>query len=225
MSMKMSMIFPPLDFLPTPAQLRQREFRRQWRMWACVAVFGALASLAPIARDIHMHREALAQLTALRAASDKLHTTLTAFDMTARKLAAMGAHRRAAVALVERRQPVADRLLDIMRACADGVRLTSVKTGDDQLRVEGYATTQSRVRETQKRLRALPWVRKVAEVESSVVPQSVRRQWVGAEAQDLVPNIRRFALRIDLKSVAGPVALGAHADVDAVSREEVPDVR
>ncbi|MDR3399242.1 MAG: PilN domain-containing protein [Pandoraea sp.] len=219
------MTFPPLDFLPTVAQRRQREFRRQWRMWACVAALGALASLAPIARDIHLRREALAQLMVSRAASDKLRGTLAAFDITERKLAAMGAHRRAAVALVESRQPVASRLLDIMRGCADGVRLTSVKSGEDQLRIEGYATTQSRVRETQKRLRALPWVRKVAEVESSVVPESVRRQWVSAASQALVPNIRRFTLRIDLKPVPKVIALGANADIDGVSTEEVPDVR
>ncbi|VVE89937.1 hypothetical protein PBR20603_03911 [Pandoraea bronchicola] len=223
--MRMSRKLAPLDFLPTLAQLRQREFRRQWRTWACVAAFGALASLAPIARDIHLRREASAQLAALRSAGDKLSGTLAAFDTAGRKLAVMGAHRRAAVTLVERRQPVAYRLLDIMRACADGVRLTSVKTGEDQLHVEGYATTQSRVRETQKRLRALPWVRKVAEVESSVVPQSVRRQWAGTATQTLVPNIRRFTLRIELKPVSNPTALAVSADIGNVSVEEVPDVR
>ncbi|VVE19184.1 hypothetical protein PHO31112_03038 [Pandoraea horticolens] len=223
--MRMSVEMPPLDFLPTLAQRRQRDFRRQCRMWACVAAFGALASLVPIVRDIHLHREALAQLAVLRVASDKLSATLTAFDITGRKLAIMHAHRRAAVALVERRQPVAYRLLDIMRACADGVRLTAVTTGDAQLRVEGYATTQSRVRETQKRLRALPWVRKVAEVESSVVPERVRRQWVSAAAQALAPNIRRFTLRIEWKVDAKPIALAVDADAGVASREEVPDVR
>lgn len=222
--MRLSTRIPPLDFLPTLAQLRQRAFRRQWRMWACVAVLGALAALVPMARDIQQRRDAQAQLTALREASDKLGGTLTAFDITSRKLATMNAHRRAALTLIERRQPVAYRLLDIVRACADGVRLTSMKTGDAQLRIEGYATTQSRVRETQKRLRALPWVRKVAEVESSVVPESVRRQWVSAAAQALVPNIRRFTLRIDVKAAAHPMPIVIGADVSAAT-EEVPDVR
>ncbi|WP_281718186.1 PilN domain-containing protein [Pandoraea apista] len=222
--MRVSATIPPLDFLPTLAQLRQREFRRQWRLWACVAAFGALAALAPIARDIQLRREAQSQLAALRAASEKLSGTLAAFDVTGRKLAVMDAHRRATVALIERRQPVAAQLLDVMRACADGVRLTAVKSGDGQLRIAGYATTQSRVRETQKRLRALPWVRKVAEVESSVVPESVRRQWVSVAAQALVPNIRRFTLRIELKVDTNPVALVIGADGGAVS-EEVPDVR
>lgn len=222
--MRVSTRIPPLDFLPTLAQLRQRAFRRQWRMWASVAVLGALAALMPMARDIQQRREAQAQLTALREASDKLGGTLKAFDITSRKLATINAHRRAALTLIERRQPVAYRLLDIVRACADGVRLTSVKTGDAQLRIEGYATTQSRVRETQKRLRALPWVRKVTEVESSVVPESARRQWVSAAAQTLVPNIRRFTLRIDVKATAHPMAFAIGTDASAVT-EEVPDAR
>ncbi len=223
--MRMSVEFAPLDFLPTLAQRRRREFRRQWRIWACVAACGALAALAPIAYDVYQRQEAKAHVVALHAASERLSGEVAAFDMTARKLAIMDAHRRAATALIERRQPVANRLLDIMRACADGVRLTSVKAGEDQLRIEGYATTQSRVRETQKRIRALPWVRKVAEVESSVVPESVRRQWVDGAMQASVPNVRRFTLRIELKPVPKPVARMVDVANEVRSIEEVPDVR
>lgn len=223
--MRVSAKFPPLDFLPTLAQRRQRDFRHQWRIWICIAVCGAVASLAPIAWDIHERREAQDQLVALREASRKLAGEAAAFDITGRKLADMSAHRRAVVALIERRRPVAYRMMDIMRACADGVRLTLVRSVDDHLQVEGYATTQSRVRETQKRLRALPWVRKVAEVESSVVPESVRRQWVGAQTSASVPNIRRFTLRIELKPSPTPTALAVDADVDASQTEEVPDAR
>ncbi|VVE03346.1 hypothetical protein OYT13_23000 [Pandoraea sp. XJJ-1] len=223
--MRMKVQFPPLDFLPTLAQRRQREFARQWRIWGCVAACGGLASLAPMARDISLRQQTQAQVTALRAASEKLGGQIAAFETAGRELAAMDAHRRAAAALIERRQPVANRLLDIMRACADGVRLTSVKIGEDQARVEGYATTQSRVRETQKRLRTLPWVRKVAEVESSVVPEAVRRQWAGGATQASVPTLRRFTLRIELKRAPRPVALSVTAEVDGLPSEEVPDVR
>ncbi|VVE18682.1 hypothetical protein PTE31013_03039 [Pandoraea terrigena] len=221
----MKVDFPPLDFLPTLAERRQCEFRRQWRIWGGVAVCGALASAAPMARDIFQRQQIQAQMAALRAASERLGGQSAAFDTAARALAAMGAHRRAAAALIERRQPVAYWLLDIMRACADGVRLTSVKIGEEHVRVEGYATTQSRVRETQKRLRMLPWVRKVAEVESSVVPESVRRQWVGAATQASVPTLRRFTLRIERKLASKPVALSVNAEVDGLSSEEVSDVR
>ncbi|VVE22329.1 hypothetical protein PEP31012_03219 [Pandoraea eparura] len=221
----MKVEFPPLDFLPSFAERRQREFRRQCRRWACVAACGGLASLAPVARDLSQREHIQAQTAALRAASERLSKHAAAFDSAGRALAAMGAHRRAAAALIERRQPVAYRLLDIMRACADGVRLTSVKFGDDQVRVEGYATTQSRVRETQRRLRTLPWVRKVAEVESSVVPESVRRQWVGAVTQASAPTLRRFALRIERKLASNPVAMSVNAEVDGLSSEEVSDVR
>lgn len=222
--MRMNVTLPPLDFLPTIAQCRQRDFRRQWRVWACVAACGALGSLAPIARDFALKREAQAQLATMRLAIAKREGETTAFDLSTRQLAALEAHRRAAIALIERRQPVAYQLLDLMRACADGVRLAGVKTAEAQLRIEGYATTQSRVRETQKRLRALPWVRKVAEVESSVVPQSVRRQLVGADDAG-VPNLRRFALRIDLKPVVVASVSTFDRDIETSPREEVPDVR
>ncbi|WP_242558004.1 MULTISPECIES: PilN domain-containing protein [Pandoraea] len=227
--MRMSAELPPLDFLPTLAQRRQRDFRRQWRIWLGIAACGAFASLGPIAWDEHQRRESKLQRVALRAASEKLSAEVRAFDTTVRKLGEMQAHRRATSALVGRRQPAAQRLLDVMRACADGVRLTLVKTVDEHLRLEGYATTQSRVRETQKRLRALPWVRKVAEVESSVVPESVRRQWAAGQASAAMPNVRRFTLRIELRQVPVPVVLAGVTDIDAdVDRpvtEEVPDVR
>ncbi|MFJ2994770.1 PilN domain-containing protein [Pandoraea sp. NPDC087047] len=184
-----------------------------------------MAALVPIAWDIQERREARAQLVALREASRKLIKETAAFDITGRKLAEMSAHRRAVVALIERRRPVAHRMLDIMRACADGVRLTLVRSVDDHLQVEGYATTQSRVRETQKRLRALPWVKKVAEVESSVVPESVRRQWIGAQTPVSVPNIRRFTLRIERKPSPTPTVLAVDADVDVSQTQEVPDAR
>ncbi|WP_150670340.1 PilN domain-containing protein [Pandoraea anhela] len=190
-----------------------------------MAVGGALVSLLPIAWDVHQRREAQRQSIALQTASKKLSADVKAFDATVRKLAEMEAHRRATVALVERRQPAAQRLLDVMKACADGVRLMSVKTVEEHLRIEGYATTQSRVRETQKRLRALPWVRKVAEVESSVVPESVRRLWATEQASAAMPNIRRFTLRIELKQPPAPTVLAAIADMDGAAMEEVPDVR
>lgn len=221
--MRLKTTLVPLDFLPTLAQRRRREFRRQWRCWAGVAACGALTALAPILHERYRSTAARAQLMAMRSPSEALRGESAAFDMTSRTLATMAAHRRAAVTLIERREPVARRLLDVMLACADGVRLTVVKTGDGQLRVEGYATTQSRVRETQKRLRTLTWVRKVVELESSVVPHSVTRQWAGATNDVAMPNIRRFALRLDLKpmSTTGSSAI----DMDAISREEVPDAR
>ncbi|WP_174990257.1 PilN domain-containing protein [Pandoraea aquatica] len=165
------------------------------------------------------------QQMALRATRERLAAEVAAFDMTRRQLVELGAHRRAVVALVERRPAAADRLLDIMRACADGVRLSMVKTAEAHLRIEGYAITQSRVRETQKRLRALPWVSKVKEVESSVVPESVRRQWTDAQTSAGAPNVRRFTLRIELKPAPTPVLLAAAADLDAQPTQEVPDVR
>ncbi|MBN4666819.1 PilN domain-containing protein [Pandoraea nosoerga] len=215
---------PPLDFLLTLEQRRQLAFRRQWRLWTAIAALGAVAAAAPIALDLHLRGEARARLAALRASNEARAGERAAFDATARALSAMVAHRRAAVTLVEQRQSVAPRLLDVMRACADGVRLTSVKSGGDHLRIEGYATTQSRVRETQKRLRALPWVRKVAEVESSVVPESVRRQWADADTSGPQPEIRRFTLRIEPKPSPRPAARGVDT-VDEWSSEEVADVR
>ncbi|WP_322880996.1 PilN domain-containing protein [Pandoraea sputorum] len=167
----------------------------------------------------------LAQQTALRATNERLAGEVAAFDMTRRQLAELRAHRRTVVALVERRSATADRLLDIMRACADGVRLSMVKAADAHLRIEGYATTQSRVRETQKRLRALPWVRKVTEVESSVVPESVRRQWTDAQTQAGAPNVRRFTLRIALKPMPTSAVLAGVSDLEGQTTEEVPDVR
>ncbi|UVA79196.1 PilN domain-containing protein [Pandoraea commovens] len=223
--MRVTQAFPPLDFLPTLAQWRRREMRRQWRVWVCLAACGAMASLVPIAWDRHQRRDMQAQQTALRATKDRLAGEVAAFDMTRRQLAQLRAHRRTVVALVERRPAAADRLLDIMRACADGVRLSVVKMADAHLRIEGYATTQSRVRETQKRLRALPWVRKVTEVESSVVPESVRRQWADAQTQAGALNIRRFTLRIALKPVPAPVVFAGVSDLDGQTTEEVPDVR
>lgn len=223
--MRVTKAFPPLDFLPTLAQWRRRDMRRQWRIWACVAACGATASLVPLAWDLHQRREMQAQQMALRAANEKLADEVAAFDMTRRQLAELRAHRRAVVALVERRPAVAERLLDIMRACADGVRLSMVKTADAHLRIEGYATTQSRVRETQKRLRVLPWVQKVTEVESSVVPESVRRQWADAQTQAGALNVRRFTLRIALKPAPTPVVLTGISDLDGQTTEEVPDVR
>lgn len=224
----MNVAFPALDLLPTLAQRRQRDFRRQWRIWIGIATCGAAASLVPIVWDVHQRGEAQAQRAALSAASETLKREVATFDVASRQLAEMNAHRRATVALVARRNSAAYRMLDVMQACADGVRLTLVKTVDDHWRVEGYATTQSRVRETQKRLRALPWVRKVAEVESSVVPESVRRQWVGAQTPDGVPNIRRFTLRIEIKPTPALVPLARIADladVDGLTTREVPDVR
>ncbi|VVE83301.1 PilN domain-containing protein [Pandoraea sputorum] len=223
--MRVTKAFPPLDFLPTLAQWRRRDMRRQWRVWACLAACGATVSLVPIVLDLHQRREMQAQQTALRATNERLAGEVAAFDLTRRQLAELRAHRRTVVALVERRPATADRLLDIMRACADGVRLSMVKTADAHLRIEGYATTQSRVRETQKRLRALPWVRKVTEVESSVVPESVRRQWTDAQTQAGAPNVRRFTLRIALKPMPTSAILADIADLDGQTTEEVPDVR
>lgn len=225
--MRSDVTLPPLDFLPTFAQRRQSDFRRQWRVWVCVAVCGAAASLAPIAWDRLQRREAQAQLVGLREANRKLNGEVAAFASTRRELAGMEAHRRAAIALIEQRRPVAHRIVDIMRACADGVRLTVIKNVEEHLQVEGYATTQSRVRETQKRLRALPWVRKVAEVESSVVPESVRRQWIGAQTSAAVPNIRRFTLRVELKPAPASIstALTVDADIEGSLTAEVPDAR
>ncbi|WP_157123276.1 PilN domain-containing protein [Pandoraea vervacti] len=181
-------------------------------------------SIVPIAWDLHQRQQARAQGAAWREASQNLRAESVAFDVTRRRLAEMSAHRRAAVTLVERRQPAAYRILDVMRACADGVRLTLVRTVDEHLRIEGYATTQSRVRETQKRLRALPWVRKVAEVESSVVPESIRRQWTGGDTSVAVPNIRRFTLRIEIRQPQTSRVLTGIADTERVITE-VPDVR
>ncbi|AKM30308.1 hypothetical protein AB870_09655 [Pandoraea faecigallinarum] len=190
-----------------------------------IALCGAAVSAVPIGWDIHRREQARTERVALHAASQALRAESAAFDITRRRLAEMSAHRNAATALVARRQPAAYRLLDVMRACADGVRLTLVKTVEEHLRIEGYATTQSRVRETQKRLRALPWVRKVAEVESSVVPESVRRQWAGADTPAALPNIRRFTLRIELRQAPPSAVLAGIADVDGVMTQEVPDVR
>jgi type IV pilus assembly protein PilN len=223
--MRVNAKLPSLDFLLTLAQRRRREFHRQWRLWGAIAGLGAMAAAAPIARDLYLRGEAREQLAELRAGNEARSAERAAFDATGRTLAAMVAHRRAAVTLIEQRQSIAPRLLDVMRACADGVRLTSIKTGDDHLRIEGYATTQSRVRETQKRLRALPWVRKVAEVESSVVPESVRRQWAGGETTGAQPNIRRFTLRIEPKAQPRPAMLTADAADGTWPSEEASDVR
>ncbi|VVE72541.1 hypothetical protein PCA31118_04226 [Pandoraea captiosa] len=222
--MRVSAELPPLDFLPTLAERRRQDFRYQFRIWMGIAVCGALISTVPIAWDLHQRQEARAQAAAWREARQNLRAESAAFEVTRRRLAEMIAHRHAAVTLVERRQPAAYRLLDVMRACADGVRLTLVKTVDEHLRIEGYATTQSRVRETQKRLRALPWVRKVAEVESSVVPESIRRQWTGGDTSVAVPNIRRFTLRIELRQPQASPVLTGIADTERVITE-VPDVR
>ncbi|MGC7407402.1 hypothetical protein ACPWSH_26105, partial [Pandoraea pneumonica] len=78
--MRVTKAFPPLDFLPTLAQWRRRDTRRQWRVWACLAACGATASLVPIAWDLHQRREMLAQQTALRATNERLAGEVAAFD-------------------------------------------------------------------------------------------------------------------------------------------------
>lgn len=192
----------PLDFLPTLAQRRQRDFRRQWQVWAVLALAGALLALLPIFWGAHLDREARTQLSASREAQQRLAAQTDAFDAAQRALAGIRAHRVAVIALTARRQDVATLMLDVMRACADGVRLGSVKLDDRQLHVDGYATTQSRVREMQKRLRSLPWVKKVSEVESSVIPEGVARQLMGSNPPATLPTVRRFALRIEYRPVA-----------------------
>ncbi|VVE58937.1 hypothetical protein PIN31115_05427 [Pandoraea iniqua] len=195
---------PPIDLLPTLAQRRQRDFRRQWQIWAVLALAGALLALLPIAWEVRARNEGQAQLLTLNAARSRLDAETASFDTTRRALAGLRAHRRAVLALVARRQAMADRLLDVMRACADGVRLASVDIDDRQLHVDGYATTQSRVREMQKRLRSLPWVKKVAEVESSLIPEGAARQLMGADAPASLPAVRRFAVRVEHRPVAEP---------------------
>lgn len=199
---------PPIDLLPTLAQRRQRDFRRQWQIWAALALVGALLALLPIAWDVHARREGQAQLLALNAARSRLDAETASFDTTRRTLAGIRAHRRVVLALVTRRQDMAGRLLDVMRACADGVRLASLDIDDRQLNVGGFATTQSRVREMQKRLRSLLWVKKVAEVESSLIPESVARQLMGANPPASLPAVRRFAVRVVPRPIAEPVFAG-----------------
>ncbi|VVE57212.1 hypothetical protein PPN31114_05179 [Pandoraea pneumonica] len=193
---------PLVDLLPTLAQRRQRDFRRQWRVWAGLALAGVSLTLVPIVWDLHLRRGAKTQLLTLREARQRLDAKVVSFDVAQRALARMRAHRQAALALVARRQDVAGHLLDVIRACADGVRLADVKLDGHQWHVDGYATTQSRVRELQKRLRSLPWVKKVSEVESSLIPEGVAHQLVGANPPSSLPAIRRFALRVEDRPAA-----------------------
>ncbi|WP_087686296.1 PilN domain-containing protein [Pandoraea sp. PE-S2R-1] len=199
---------PPIDLLPTLAQRRQRDFRHQWRIWGALALAGALLALLPITWEVHARGEGRAKLLALNAARSQLDAAAASFDTTRRALAGIRAHRRAALALITRRQDMAGRLLDVMRACADGVRLAGVDIDDRQLNVSGFATTQSRVREMQKRLRSLPWVKKVAEVESSLIPEGVARQLMGANPPASLPAVRRFAVRVVHRPVAEPAFAG-----------------
>ncbi|MGC7406434.1 PilN domain-containing protein [Pandoraea pneumonica] len=194
----------PLDFLPTLAQRRQRDFRRQWQGWTVLALLGASLALLPILWGVHLRREARTQLSASREAQQRLAAQTDSFNAAQRALAGIRAHRVAVLALTASRQDVAALMLDVMRACADGVRLGSVKLDDRQIHIDGYATTQSRVREMQKRLRSLPWVRKVSEVESSVIPEGVARQLMGPNSPATLPTVRRFALRIEYRPVAAP---------------------
>lgn len=247
--MRVTVFSEPLDFLPTFAQRRRRDYRRFARVWAVAGLVGLSLVAVPGGCDEQARRRDLAQIESLRAAQMKLRGEQMAYIETMRALNPERAHRQAVVAISRMRWSASGRLLDVIRLAGDGLRLTTLEAREKALRIEGFALTQTRVRDLQKRLRALDWVSKVSEVESSAVPEALaralvdatdesgaqgagaagnaaaghsleaagkvgvspRRTAAGAGKTKAVPDLRRFALRVESKSGLALALAAAHA--------------
>lgn len=205
-----------LDFLPTYDQRVRRDFRQLARQWLVAGMVGVALLAAPAGWDWRRLNEQRSRLALMQAAQARLHGDALVHETLRSALTRMRNHRRAALSVDAMRWSAPARVLDVMRACSDGTRLTTLEATAGALRIEGYATTQSRVREMQKRLRALPWVRKVAEVESSMVPAAVAQALVGdvavadgASRRRATPaTLRRFTLRVDPRALVARAADG-----------------
>ncbi|GAB3630087.1 hypothetical protein PTE30175_04751 [Pandoraea terrae] len=182
-----------LDLLPTCGQRLRAAYLRLARAMAVFSFAGLVIAGGLILSGERALTARASRVKAAGVISHAMQEDLREWEALTRRLAQARSHRLAAIAIHEQRWKSPAALIDLAKLVPFGMRLDQISGHPGELRVEGVTSAQARVKEYQRALRTLPWVRRVTVVDMRMTPVSAG----SAGGMSRLQGIRRFTLKLD----------------------------